>query len=80
MATFGLFEAKTHLSELVQRAENGEEIVLTRHGTPVARLVPAQPGGKPDAAAWVERIRQLRQGTRLQGVTIHELIHSGRRA
>jgi prevent-host-death family protein len=36
----GLFEAKTHLSELVARAEQGEEVVITRHNKPVARIVP----------------------------------------
>jgi len=36
----GLFEAKTHLSELVARVEAGDEIVITRHNKPVARLVP----------------------------------------
>lgn len=38
--TVGLFEAKTHLSELVASAENGEEVVITRHNRPVAKLVP----------------------------------------
>lgn len=38
--TMGLFEAKTHLSELVARVEAGDEIVITRHNKPVARLVP----------------------------------------
>ena len=38
--TIGLFEAKTHLSELVARVEGGDEIVITRHNKPVARLVP----------------------------------------
>ena len=36
-----LNEAKTHLSELIQRAEVGEEIEITRHGKVVAKLVPA---------------------------------------
>lgn len=40
METVGLFEAKTHLSELVARAERGEEVVITRHNKPVAKLVP----------------------------------------
>jgi len=40
METVGLFEAKTHLSELVARAEHGEEVIITRHNKPVARLVP----------------------------------------
>lgn len=35
-----IYEAKTHLSKLVARAEAGEEITLTRHGRPVARLAP----------------------------------------
>ena len=38
--TIGLFEAKTHLSELVARAEQGEEVIITRHNRPVARIVP----------------------------------------
>lgn len=40
METVGAFEAKTHLSELLQRVEAGCEITITRHGKPVARLVP----------------------------------------
>ena len=40
METIGLFEAKTHLSELVARAEQGEEVIITRHNKPVAKLVP----------------------------------------
>ncbi len=40
MQTVGLFEAKTHLSELVARAERGEEVVIMRHNKPVAKLVP----------------------------------------
>lgn len=38
-----MHEAKTHLSKLVERAENGEDIVITRRGEPVARLVPERP-------------------------------------
>ena len=40
MESIGLFEAKTHLSELVARAEQGEEVIITRHNKPVAKLVP----------------------------------------
>jgi prevent-host-death family protein len=40
MAEVGMHEAKTKLSQLVERAEAGEEIVIARNGTPVARLVP----------------------------------------
>jgi prevent-host-death family protein len=40
MARIGMHEAKTHLSQLVARALDGEEIVLTRRGEPAVRLVP----------------------------------------
>lgn len=40
--TIGLFEAKTHLSELVARAEQGDEVIITRHNKPVAKIVPVQ--------------------------------------
>lgn len=42
--TVGLFEAKTRLSEYVARAERGEEVIITRHNKPVARLVPLDAG------------------------------------
>ena len=38
--TVNLYQAKTHLSDLVDRAAKGEEIVIAKAGTPVARLVP----------------------------------------
>jgi prevent-host-death family protein len=42
-----IYAAKTQLSSLVRRAADGEEIVITRNGEPVARLVPiGQPGKK----------------------------------
>jgi prevent-host-death family protein len=40
METVGLFEAKTHLSELIARAERGDETIITRHHKPVAKIVP----------------------------------------
>lgn len=40
MQAVGLFEAKTHLSEYVARAEAGEEVIITRHNKPVAKIVP----------------------------------------
>ena len=44
--TVSLADAKSHLSELVDRAEAGEEIRITRRGRPVARLLPAQSARK----------------------------------
>jgi prevent-host-death family protein len=42
-----IYTAKTRLSRLIDRAMAGEEIVITRHGKPVARLVSAQPAREP---------------------------------
>jgi prevent-host-death family protein len=55
----GAFEAKTHLSELLDKVENGEEITITRRGHPVAKLIPAKP--KHDVAAAMEAVRKLRE-------------------
>jgi prevent-host-death family protein len=80
METVGLFEAKTHLSELVARAEQGEEVVITRHNRPVARLVPVEPVDR-DAAARREAIDALigaSRGRRL-GLDWRRLRDEGRR-
>jgi prevent-host-death family protein len=45
MTNFGVHEAKTSLSELLRRAADGEDIVITRGGNAVARLVPVSPPG-----------------------------------
>ena len=56
--TVNLYEAKTHLSELVERAARGEEVVIAKAGLPRARLVPL---GRPSAprrpGAWKGRLR-----------------------
>ena len=50
-------EAKTRLSELLRRVEAGETVVIARSGTPVARLVPAQPVQPRRPGAWRGRVR-----------------------
>jgi prevent-host-death family protein len=58
MAEFGMHEAKTQLSKLVERVEAGEEVVITRRGEPAARLVPERGGGgfASLAGAWRGRV------------------------
>jgi prevent-host-death family protein len=65
MLTIGAFEAKTHLSNLLDRVAAGEEVVITRHGQPVARLVPAERADRESALRAAEELRRLRQGARL---------------
>lgn len=57
MTRIGMHEAKTHLSKLVERALDGEEIVLTRRGEPAVRLVPERSGGGFASLAGVWRGR-----------------------
>jgi prevent-host-death family protein len=45
--TVNIHEAKTHLSRLLRRVSQGEEVVIARSGTPVAKLVPYTPASKP---------------------------------
>ena len=54
MESVGSFEAKTHLPQLLERVSQGEEFTITKHGKPVAKLVPASAAqSKPDVrAAW----------------------------
>ena len=59
MARIGMHEAKTTLSQLVERAAAGEDIVIQRNGTPVARLVPVASSASLQSVrgAWRGRVR-----------------------
>ena len=60
MMEVGTFEAKNKLSELLDRVERGEEVVITRRGQPVAKLVPAHPVRDVEKAReGAQRIREL---------------------
>ena len=80
METIGLFEAKTHLSELVARAERGEEVVITRHNKPVAKLVPVA-AAEQDAQARREAVDELLRTSRARrlGLDWRTLRDEGRR-
>lgn len=80
MEAIGAFEAKTHFSALLERVARGESITITRHGAPVARLVPvvAAPDRAKRAAA-IERLKAMSQRYTLDGISIKELRDEGRR-
>ena len=81
MTNVGIFEAKNRLSELVERAARGEEIVITRRGEQVARLMPPRtPDALGQARTLAARIRQSRTGQGMGGgVSIKDMIEEGRR-
>jgi prevent-host-death family protein len=78
----GAFDAKTRFGDLLDRVEQGEIIVITRHGHPVARLVPCDETIDRDRArAAAERLMKFGddEGIRLpKGVSIEDLINEGR--
>lgn len=79
MKSIGAYEAKTHLPRLLDEVEKGERITITKHGRPVAVLVPPDAAPTIDVDAQMERMRAFRKGNRLAGITIRELIDEGRR-
>jgi prevent-host-death family protein len=80
MRTVGAFEAKTKLSELLDKVAAGEEFTITRHGEPVAKLVPVKPvRSKKEIEALIEEIKRTRKGTSLGGLSIKELVNAGRK-
>jgi prevent-host-death family protein len=79
MAEIGAFEAKTHLSRLLDQAERGETITITRHGKPVARLIPVAGSSLDERRRAIAELKQLRSRQTLGGLTARELIDEGRR-
>jgi prevent-host-death family protein len=78
--TVGTFEAKTHLTRLLERVAKGERIVITNRGKPVAMLVPANSDAKSDTAsvgremlAYRDRVKKKLRGS------YRELAHEGHR-
>ena len=79
MDTVGSYEAKTHLAGLLDRVALGDSITITRHGQPIARLVPVEPAKRRDAKTVIQELKQLRKGRKVRGVSIRTLIEEGRR-
>jgi prevent-host-death family protein len=66
MTEIGFLEAKSKLAELLDRVEQGEQVVITRDGKPVATLVPVAPGHDVEAAREAaRRIRELAKDMQL---------------
>lgn len=84
--SIGAFEAKTHLSRLLDEVEKGDSVTITKHGRPVARLVPAS--GRPlprrlsdaERSDIIDRLRRVRGdlGAQMSSDEIVALIRRGR--
>jgi len=78
--TVGLFEAKQKLSELVERASEGEQIGITRRGKLSAMIIPAPAATKKESVAQIfAEIAEIRKRAKpLNGLTVKDLIEEGR--
>lgn len=80
MKSVGAFDAKTHLSELLDRVARGERITITRHGVPAALLIPVEETQqKLTHEEIVERMRALRKRVKPDKISVREMIEEGRR-
>ncbi|PPQ27850.1 type II toxin-antitoxin system Phd/YefM family antitoxin [Rhodopila globiformis] len=79
MKTIGVGEAESRFDELLDWVEAGEDVVITRCGKVVARLVP--PGtafGRGRGRGAAQRIRAMRRGVTLGGIAIEDMVSEGR--
>jgi len=80
MDTVGAYDAKKHLSRLLDRVAKGEHITITRHGVPVAQLVPVPREPTPEERRKaIDELREFAKGNSLRGLSIKDLINEGRR-
>jgi prevent-host-death family protein len=79
MRSVGAYEAKTHLPSLLDEVERGDTITITRHGVPIAKVVPVEGPSREKVRETIEALKEFRKGKTLGDVTIRELIEEGRR-
>ena len=75
MSKHSIAEARNRFSELIARAEKGEEVIITRHGQPIVRLAavaeqPAPKGMSEETVEWLIANRVPRTGNRENSVTV----------
>ncbi|MHB0867814.1 MAG: type II toxin-antitoxin system Phd/YefM family antitoxin [Thermoleophilia bacterium] len=74
MTKIGAYEAKTHLPKLLERVKKGERFVITKHGNPVAELVPIAGSDPEKAKAAIEDLNELRATLKQRGVYLKDLL------
>lgn len=74
MSTHSVAEAKNKLSHLIERALDGEEVVITKHGRPVVQLKPVQAPARPVTAEDLDWLRERRAGRGKPGLDAGTLV------
>ena len=78
MMTIGVYEAKTHLARLLERVAQGEHIVITKHGVPIAEISPIERVSSCEREQAITQLRAFGKG-RPAGSSIRAMIEEGRR-
>lgn len=71
------YDAKTHLSKLLERTAMGERFVITRHGKPVAQLIPFEPGDPASVRLAMDKVGSIRARLSRKGVTLAGALEAG---
>lgn len=79
MHTVGAFEAKTHFSALLEKVEKGENIIITKHGHPIAKLLPAKTVDREQIRKTIEQLKKFRQSNKMGGLDWKALRDEGRK-
>ena len=79
MKHVGVYEAKSKLPALLDRVARGARITITRHGVPVAVLVPPDGAARRPSREVVALLRAFGRGRRLRGLSLRAAIDRGRR-
>ena len=79
VSEIGAFEAKTRLSQLLQRVEAGERFVITRHSRPVAELVPFRPREPGKVQSAIDALKAFQRTHSLDGLSVRSIVEETRR-
>ncbi len=80
MTSIGFYEARTHLSELLDQVARGKKVLITRRGKPAALLGPPPAETEKDVRRVIRQMKELRRGNVLgKGLSVRHLIEEGRR-
>ena len=79
MRTIGAFEAKTHLSEILEKASQGEETLITRRGIPIAKIIPVEKDSLSMKSNLLQEFKQLRKKLTLGYLYWRDLRDEGRK-
>lgn len=80
MAEIGAYEAKTNLAKLLNRVARGERFTITKHGHPVAELIPVVERDRDKILAAIESLKRVQAKRSLRGLSVRKLVAAGRRA